>query len=89
MTEKLRIKSGENLASRGVQGFFYILPFVGNMDFFPRGMGNIGPLILPYLFVTSLYQTLGQDDKKVPGCSLLLGKKFLPGEVLGYMPYWF
>ena len=59
------------------------------------GMGNIGPLILlksvifPYLFVISLYQPLGQDDKKVPGCSLLLGKKLLPGEVLGYRSYWF
>lgn len=40
VTEKLRIKSGENLASRGVQGFFYILPFVGNMDFFPQGNGK-------------------------------------------------
>lgn len=77
-----------------MQGFFYFLSFVGNMDCF-RGMGDIGPLIplksviFAYLFVISLYRSLGQDGKKIPGCSLLFGKKLLPGEVLGYVSYWF
>ena len=77
-----------------MQGFFYFLSFVGNVDCF-RGMGDIGPLILlksvifPYLFVICLYHSIGQDGKKIPDCSLLFGKKLLPGEVLGYASYWF
>lgn len=43
----------------------------------------------PFSFVISLNHPCGQNGKKIPGCSLLFGKKSHPGEVLGFRTDWF